>query len=71
MVLAQGEVRIPSDAQLERMEERGIATPPLDVSGIPSRPRGGQEAEIRHMDERARRIDEQLMKGGAICTDCK
>jgi hypothetical protein len=71
IVLAQGEVRIPSDAQLERMEERAITTPPLDGSGVPPRARGGQEAEIRQMDERAHRIDEQLMKGGAICTDCK
>jgi hypothetical protein len=70
MVIAQGEVRIPSDAQLERMEERAITTPPLDVRDAP-RVRGGEEAEIRQMDERARRIDQQLMGSGAICTDCK
>jgi hypothetical protein len=70
LVIAQGEVRIPSDAQLERMEERAITTPPLDVREAP-RVRGGEEAEIRQMDERARRIDQQLMGGGAICTDCK
>jgi hypothetical protein len=29
MVAAQGEVTIPSDAQLERMEERAITTNPL------------------------------------------
>jgi hypothetical protein len=70
MVFAQGEVRIPSDAQLERMEERSIATPPLDVSGAPGRglSEGGQ---IRQMDERARRIDDQLMRGGGVCADCK
>ena len=70
LVIAQGEVRIPSDAQLERMEERAITTPPLDVREAP-RVRGGEEAEIRQMDERARRIDQQLMGSGAICTDCK
>ena len=71
MVIAQGDIRIPTDAQLERMEERAITTPPLDVSGAPPRVRGGEEAEIRQMDERARRIDQQLMGSGAICTDCK
>jgi hypothetical protein len=70
IVIAQGEVRIPSDAQLERMEERAITTPPLDVREAP-RVRGGEEAEIRQMDERARRIDQQLLGSGAICTDCK
>ena len=70
IVLAQGEVQIPSDAQLERMEERAITTAPLDVSGAPGR--GLSEgAEIRQMDERARRIDGQLLGGGGICTDCK
>jgi hypothetical protein len=70
MIIAQGEVRIPSDAQLERMEQRAITTPPLDVREAP-RVRGGEEAENREMDERARRIDEKLMGSGAICTDCK
>ena len=70
VVIAQGEVRIPSDAQLERMEQRAITTPPLDVRDAP-RVRGGEEAEIRQMDERARRIDQQLLGSGAICTDCK
>jgi hypothetical protein len=70
IVLAQGEVQIPSDAQLERMEERAITTPPLDVRDAPGR--GLSEgAQIRQMDERARRIDERLMGGGAICTDCE
>jgi hypothetical protein len=70
MIVAQAEIRVPSDAQLERMEERSITTPPLETSGAP-RVRGGEEAEIRQMDERARRVDENLMKGGAICSDCK
>jgi hypothetical protein len=71
LVLAQGETRIPSDAQLERREERAMTTPPLDVGGAPPRLPGGEEAEIRQMNERARRIDERLMNGGAICSDCK
>ena len=71
VVLAQGETRIPSDAQLERMEERAMTRPSLDVSGAPLRVPGGEEAEIRQMNERAHRIDERLMNGGAICSDCK
>ena len=70
ILLAQGEVQIPSDAQLERMEERAITTPPLDVRGAPGRGRS-EGAAIRQMDERARRIDKQLMGDGAICTDCE
>ena len=71
LVIAQGEVRIPSDAQLERMEERAITTPPLDVREAPRIRGSGEEAEIRQMDERARRIDERLLGSGAICSDCK
>jgi hypothetical protein len=51
------------------MEERATTTPPLAAGGA----RGvtdSQEAEIRRMDERARRIDDQLMGSGVICTDC-
>jgi len=70
MVIAQGDVRIPTDAQLERMEERAITTPPVDA-GSSRRGIRGEEAEIRQMDERAHRIDEQLLGSGAICTDCK
>jgi hypothetical protein len=70
IVLAQGEVQIPSDAQLERMKERAITTPPLDVRGAPGR--GLSEgAAMGQMDERARRIDKQLMGDGAICADCE
>src|SRR3954465_8954435 len=32
--LAQAEIRIPSDAQLERMERQGIVTPPLYDGGL-------------------------------------
>ncbi len=70
IVAAQGEVSIPSDAALERMEERGITTNPLDDSGARAGP-GGQEAEIRQMDRRAHRIDEQLIKDADICAGCK
>jgi hypothetical protein len=70
VIFAQGDIRIPSDAQLERMEERAIITSPLDVGGAPPRLRSGEEAEIRAMDERDRRMDERLLRGG-ICADCK
>jgi hypothetical protein len=69
IVLAQGEVQIPSDTQLERMEERAITTPPLDVRYAAGRDLS-EGAAIRQMDERARRIDKRLMGDGAICTDC-
>jgi hypothetical protein len=70
IVIAQRDVRIPNDAQLERMEERAITTPPVDARDT-QRGVMGEEAEIRQMDERAHRIDERLMGSGAICTDCK
>jgi hypothetical protein len=68
--LAQAEVQIPSDTQLERMEGRGITASPLNASGAAGASRG-EEAEIRQMDEHARRIDKQLMGDSAICADCK
>ena len=67
MVLAQAEIRIPSDSQLERLERRGIATPPLDVSGSPV-PKGSEESQIDQMDRQDKAIDEKLMRG--ICRDC-
>ena len=70
MVIAQGDVRIPNDAQLERMEERATTSPPVDARDT-QRGIRGEEAEIRQIDERAHRIGEQLMGSGAICTDCK
>jgi len=66
LVLAQAQIEIPSDAQLDRMEQRGITTPPLydgDVAG------GGTAAENRRMEEQAHRIDEKLL-GGGICSGC-
>jgi hypothetical protein len=29
-----------------------------------------EEAEDRQLDRRARRIDDQLLRGGGICSDC-
>jgi len=70
IVLAQGKMRVPSDADLERMQERAIATPPIDT-GAAGGKRADEETEIRQMDQRARRIDQDLMNSGAICRDCK
>ena len=70
IVLAQGEMRVPSDADLERMQQRAIATPPIDT-GAAGGKHADEETEIRQMDQRARRIDQDLMNSGAICRDCK
>src|SRR5215203_4882226 len=59
MVLAQAEIRIPSDSQLERLERRGIATPPLDVSGSPV-PKGSEESQIDQMDRQDKAIDDSI-----------
>ena len=67
LVLTQSEVRIPSDAQLERLEREGIATPPLDVSDAPAT-KGTEESQDQQMDRRSRAIDQKVMKG--ICSDC-
>ena len=68
IIVAQ-ELSIPTDAQLERMEERAITTNPLDDSEAPAL-RGGEGAENRQMDRRAHRIDEQLLTNGGICAGC-
>jgi hypothetical protein len=65
--LAQAEIRIPSDAQLERMEQQGIVTPPLYDGGLGRDP--GIAGADRQMEEQAHRIDEKLLRGG-ICRDC-
>jgi hypothetical protein len=59
--IAQGEVQIASDAQLERMQERAIITPPLDArcSRKRSQRRGGDPA-----DGRARSPDRRATDGG-------
>ena len=65
--VAQAEIRIPSDAQLERMEQQGIVTPPLyDGNGAHD---GSIATQDRQMEEQAHRIDEKLLRGG-ICRDC-
>jgi hypothetical protein len=66
-VLTQGELRIPSDAQLEQLERQGIATPTLDVSDAPAM-KGSEESQDRQMERRSRAIDQKVMKG--ICSDC-
>ena len=70
VILAQGETRVPSDANLERMQERAITTPPIDADRTGGT-RVDQDTEIRRMDERDRRLDQELMNSGAICRDCK
>jgi hypothetical protein len=67
LLLAQAQIQIPSDAQLDRMEREGIATPPL-YDGDAKGP-AGVGAENRQMEEQARRIDEKLL-GGGICSGC-
>ena len=66
-VLAQAQIQIPSDAQLDRMERQGIVTPPLYDGGAVNE--GGIAAENRQMEEQAHRIDEKLLRGG-ICRGC-
>ena len=51
MVIAQGDVRIPNDAQLERMEERAITTPPVDARSSRRGVRGKRPRSARWMSE--------------------
>ncbi|MGX9978701.1 hypothetical protein [Methylobacterium fujisawaense] len=65
---AQGDVTIPTDTQINRMEQQAITTPPLnDSEGVLQ---GGQGAQIRQMDRRAHRIDEKLLKDDGVCDGC-
>ena len=59
----------PDEQPIEssHLERRGIATPPLDVSGSPV-PKGSEESQIDQMDRQDKAIDEKLMRG--ICRDC-
>ena len=66
--IAQADVTIPTDAQINRMERDAITTPPLDVSE--GAQRGGEASEIRQMDRRARRVDEKLLKDDGVCDGC-
>ncbi|WP_149313740.1 hypothetical protein [Methylobacterium sp. P1-11] len=66
--IAQSEVTIPTDAQIDSMEQQAITTPPLnDSEGVLQ---GGQGAQIRQMDRRAHRIDEKLLKDDGVCDGC-
>ncbi len=67
--LAQAQIQIPSDAQLDRMEQQGIEMPPLYDGGAGATD-GGIAAENRQMEEQAHRIDEKLLSGG-ICSGCE
>src|SRR3954447_14090552 len=60
-ILTQGEIRIPSDARLEQLERRGIATPPLNASGAPAL-KGTEESQDQQMERRSREIDQKAMK---------
>jgi hypothetical protein len=67
LMLTQSEIRIPTDAQLERLERGGMATSPLDVSDAPAM-KGTEESQDQQMERRSRAIDQKVMKG--ICSDC-
>lgn len=66
--LAQGEVAIPSEGQIDRMERDAITVAPLDVSE--GAQRGGEAAEIRQMDRRDRRVDGKLLTEDGVCDGC-
>ena len=57
-----GEIRIPSGAQIDRMlDQNTVPSPTKDFSG-------NDATAIQQMDERAKKIDREVVKG--ICTDC-
>ena len=75
ITVAQGEIRIPSDADLERLERQGMATPPLDAGRQTTRQPGAtageqrrEEIENQQMDRQDRIIDQKVQRG--ICRDC-
>ena len=75
ITVAQGEIRIPSDADLERLERQGMATPPLDAGRQTTRQPGAamseqrrEEIENQQMDRQDRAIDQKVLRG--ICRDC-
>ena len=57
-----GEIQIPSGAEIDRMLDSNTVPPP-DREFSPNDPKA-----IQQMDQRAKRIDQKVMKG--ICTDC-
>ncbi|GEP03421.1 hypothetical protein MOX02_14590 [Methylobacterium oxalidis] len=66
--VAQGTVTIPTEAQINRMEQDSITAPPLDVSdGVL---RGSEGLQIRQLDRRDHRIDQRLLKHDGVCDDC-
>ena len=61
-VTPSGEIQIPSGAAIDRMLDSNTVPPP-DKQFSPN-----DAKAIQQMDQRAKRIDEKVMKG--ICTDC-
>ena len=57
-----GEIQIPSGAAIDRMLDSN-AVPPPNKQFSPN-----DAKAIQQMDQRAKRIDEEVMKG--ICSDC-
>ncbi|MET0744035.1 MAG: hypothetical protein ABWY78_11745 [Microvirga sp.] len=57
-----GEIQIPSGAQIDRMIDQTNAPPAKDGFST------NDATATRQMDRRAKRIDQDVMKG--ICTDC-
>ena len=68
VAIAQAEIRIPTDAELDRMERKAIVTPPLDVGDAPAL-KGSEENQDLQMDRKDVIIDREVMRG--ICADCK
>ena len=61
LALAQSEIRIPTDAELQRMERGGIATSPLGTSAGPKL-KGSEEAQNLQMDRQDRMIESTARK---------
>ena len=61
-VTPSGEIQIPSGAAIDRMLDSNTVPPP-DKQFSPN-----DAKAIQQMDQRAKRIDQKVMKG--ICTGC-
>ncbi|MGO4388255.1 hypothetical protein AB4Y85_12015 [Microvirga sp. 2YAF29] len=57
-----GEIQIPSDAAIDRMLDSNTLPPPAKEFSA------DDAKAIQQMDQRAKRIDQEVKKG--ICTDC-
>lgn len=57
-----GEIRIPSGAAIDRMLDSNTIPPPDKEFSA------NDAKAIQQMDQRAKRIDQEVMKG--ICTEC-